>query len=65
MLGSYNKKKQSLITDPYGVCCIWNLHLQGRPEFVFQTQVCYNLKKKKKKKKKKKFKNIFFFFFKK
>jgi len=38
MLGSYNKKKQSLITDPYGVCCIWNLHLQGRPEFVFQTQ---------------------------
>jgi len=41
MLGSYNKKKQSLITDPYGVCCIWNLHLQGRPEFVFQTQVSY------------------------
>ncbi|KAG4088674.1 WD40 repeat-like protein [Neocallimastix lanati (nom. inval.)] len=38
MLGSYNKKKQSLITDPYGVCCIWNLHLQGRPEFIFQTQ---------------------------
>jgi len=41
MLGSYNKKKQSLITDPYGVCCIWNLHLQGRPEFIFQTQVCH------------------------
>jgi len=38
ILGSYNKKKQSLITDPSGVCCIWNLHLQGRPEFVFQTQ---------------------------
>jgi len=38
ILSSYNKKKQSLITDPSGVCCIWNLHLQGRPEFVFQTQ---------------------------
>ena len=37
-VAAYNKKPLS-INEPDGIAAVWNLHLQDRPEYVFQAQV--------------------------
>ncbi|CAD7948145.1 unnamed protein product [Amoebophrya sp. A25] len=35
LCASYGKRDNASITEEEGVVCVWNLALQGRPEFVF------------------------------
>lgn len=34
---SYNKNPLA-VNEPDGIACVWNLHLQDRPEFIFHSQ---------------------------